>query len=107
MSVGVQGRAPESAGARGLMGARFRYDVKVREAEHQNMANAVSSLEDKLKTTNDLSYEAIDGMMKHICGLQHVHPEDLHHAFIKTHNMSPDTYAKRWHRSRLGKPARI
>ena len=35
MSVGVQSKYPISAGARGLMGARFRYDKSVEENQKQ------------------------------------------------------------------------
>ena len=48
LSVGIQGRQPISAGARGLMAARWKYDTIIDAASNNNMEGAIARLADNL-----------------------------------------------------------
>ena len=107
MSVGVQSKYPISAGARGLMGARFRYDKSVEENQKQTMMGAVEQLEHNLKHIPNTDYDHINMLMQTICEKFRVEPDKLHHAFVKKFNCTPDSYAIKYKKSREGQPAKI
>jgi hypothetical protein len=107
MSVGVQSKYPVSPGARGLMGARFRYDKSV-EMDHKNQAKgAVAQLEHNLKHIPNTDYDHIDMLMKHICDKFRVEPKQLHNDFIQKFSCTPDEYAIKYKKSREGKPVNV
>jgi hypothetical protein len=55
--------------------------------------SSVKSLESSLR--NPLSYDAIDQMMQTISKKSGISPKELRDKFMKKHNKTPDTYAKR------------
>ena len=63
MSVGLQARHPISAGARGLLGARFRYDRAVENNIKDLDKSAVDQLEFNLRNIPKTDYEHIDILM--------------------------------------------
>ena len=107
MSVGIQGKYPVSAGARGLMGARFRYDTVIKDDTHDMLMNAVDQLENNLKHIPKIDYDHIDILMKHICEKFRVEPKELHNEFIKKFYCTPDAYAVKYKKSREGQPVKI
>lgn len=107
MSVGVQSKYPISAGARGLMGARFRYDKSVEENQKQTMMGAVEQLQHNLKHIPNTDYDHINMLMQTICEKFRVEPDDLHKAFVKKFNCTPDKYAIQYKKSREGKPRHV
>ena len=107
MSVGVQSKYPISAGARGLMGARFRYDVSVKENHKQSLKGAVEQLEHNLKYIPKTDYNHIDMLMQSICEKFRIEPKQLHNAFVKQFSCSPDSYAIQYKKSREGKPINV
>ena len=107
MSIGLQSKWPVSAGARGLMGARFRYD-KALETNHKDMnKGAVDQLEHNLKHIPKTDYESIDLLMRHICEKFRIEPEKLHKDFVAKFSCTPDTYAIKYKKSREGQPIKI
>lgn len=107
MSVGIQGQYPVSSGARGLMGARFRYDTMITADLPAMLKNAVDQLEHNLKHIPKTDYDHIDMLMQHICEKFRVEPNKLHDAFIKKFYCSPDAYAIKYKKSREGKPINV
>jgi len=107
MSVGIQSKYPVSAGARGLMGARWRYNKSV-EMDHKNHAkDAVAQLEHNLKHIPQTDYNHIDMLMQHICEKFRVEPKQLHNDFIQKFSCTPDEYAVKYKKSREGKPINV
>ena len=107
MSVGVQSKYPVSAGARGLMGARFRYDKSVEKNQKQTMMGAVEQLQHNLKYIPKTDYDHINMLMQKICEKFRVEPAKLHDAFVKKFNCTPDKYAIQYKQSREGKPRHV
>jgi ribosomal protein S18 len=107
MSVGVQSKYPISSGARGLMGARFRYDKSV-ETNHKDQAKgAVAQLEHNLRHIPIIDYDHIDMLMQHICEKFRVEPKQLHNDFVQKFSCTPDEYAVKYKKSREGKPVNV
>lgn len=107
MSVGIQGKYPVSPGARGLMGARFRYDTVIKDHSSTMLTNAVDQLEHNLKHIPKTDYDHIDMLMQSICEKFRVEPDELHNAFVKKFNCTPDNYAIQYKKSREGKPRHV
>jgi hypothetical protein len=107
MSVGIQGRNPVSAGARGLMAARWKYDKIIDSAENTNMNNAVARLANNLDGMEQIDYVSIDDVMRSICGAFQIDPKDLHNAFIKKYKLTPDRYAAKLKHDRQNRPRSI
>jgi ribosomal protein S18 len=107
LSVGLQAKHPIGAGARGLMGARFRYDKAVESNVKDLDKSAVEQLEFNLRNIPKTDYEHIDILMKHISEKFRVQPEKLHKDFVQKFNCTPDTYAVQYKKSREGQPAKI
>jgi len=107
MSTTIQGRNPISAGARGLMAARWKYDNIVRGVEGKNMVGAVARLADQLDNMEQIDYASIDDLMRGICGDFQIDPKDLHNAFIAKYRMIPDDYAKKLKKDRANRPKSV
>lgn len=108
MSTTIQGRMPVSAGARGLMGARWRYDTIVKDSESKNLDNATALLANRLKDLDQgLDYDSIDKTMRSICEQHHIMPKELHDAFISRYNLTPDRYAAKMRHERKNKPKAV
>jgi ribosomal protein S18 len=107
MSVGIQSKYPISAGARSLMGSRWRYDRAVKDNVKQTLVNAVDQLEQNLKHIPKTDYDHINMLMQTICEKFRVEPAELHNAFVKKFNCSPDNYAIKYKKSREGKPINV
>ena len=107
MSVGIQGRHPISAGARGLMAARWKYEKIIDNLQDTNMYNAVASLADKLDGMEKIDYASIDDVMRNICAVFQIDPKDLHNAFIAKYRMIPDDYAKKLKKDRANRPKSV
>lgn len=107
MSTTIQGRSPVSAGARGLMGAKWNFRNNVKEAEQMNMANAVALLAAKLPEITHVNYESVDQVMQKICQTFHIDPKDLHHAFIAKYRLTPDRYSVKLKHEQKNKPKSI
>jgi hypothetical protein len=107
MSVGVQSKHPISAGARGLMGARFRYDKAVETNSHDSDKNAVDQLEFNLRHVPETTYDYINMLMQHICEKFRVEPKKLHNMFVQKFSCTPDSYAIKYKKSREGQPREI
>lgn len=107
MSVGVQAKHPISAGARGLMGSRWRYDQAVRKNVSDSLINAVDQLEHNLKYIPELHEDGINSMIQHVSETFRIMPENLHGAFVKKFNCSPAKYAVNYKKSREGQPVKI
>ena len=107
MSVGLQAKHPISAGARGLMGARFRYDKAVENNVKDIDKSAVDQLEFNLRSIPKTDYNHIDLLMRHICEKFRIEPSKLHKDFVKKFNCTPDAYAINYKKSREGQPAKI
>jgi len=107
MSTTIQGRHPVSAGARGLMAARWKYDTIVRGSDSKNMINAVERLASTLDGAERTDYDGIDSMMQQICREFEVDPKDLHNAFIAKYRMIPDDYAKKLKKDRANRPKSV
>jgi hypothetical protein len=107
MSTTIQGRNPISAGARGLMAARWKYDNIVRGVEGQNMNGAVARLADQLDSIEQIDYASIDDLMRSICSVFQVDPKDLHNAFIAKYKLTPDTFAVKLKHDRQNRPKSV
>jgi ribosomal protein S18 len=107
MSIGLQAKHPISAGARGLMGARFRYDKAIESNVKDIDKSAVDQLEHNLRHVPKIDYDHIDILMKHICEKFRVQPAKLHKDFVQKFNCTPDVYAVQYKKSREGQPAKI
>ena len=107
MSTTIQGRNPISAGARGLMGARWKYDTLVRGAEGENMIGAVARLADNLDDMEQIDYNSIDDVMQNISAAFQIDPKDLHNAFIKKYKLTPDAFAVKLRHDRANRPKSI
>ncbi len=57
--------------------------------------NAVTTLEKKLISLNDVSYSSIDKLMKSICSKFNISTKKLHDDFVKKHKMIPDEWIKK------------
>ena len=96
-----------SSGARGLMGARWRYNKSV-EMDHKNQAKgAVDQLEHNLKHIPNTDYNHIDMLMRHISEKFRVEPNQLHNDFLQKFSCTPDEYAVKYKKSREGKPINV
>lgn len=95
MSVGIQGRHPVSAGARGLMAARWKYDKIIDNSNAINMKNAVARLASKVVELPQINYHSVDDLMQHIAQSFEVNVNNLHKAFVEKYNVIPDDYAKK------------
>jgi hypothetical protein len=94
MSVGIQGRHPVSAGARGLMAARWKYDKVIDGSNAKNLDNATARLAHRLgDIDHETDYDSIDNTMQEICMAFHINPKELHDAFIARYNLTPDKYS--------------
>lgn len=93
MSTSIQARNPVSAGARGLMNARWKYEVPALRADAANTTSAVEILASRLPDLDKVDYETIDILMKDICNRVNMTPDQLHTSFIKKYNLTPDAYA--------------
>jgi len=107
MSTTIQGRRPISAGARGLMAARWKYDTVVKGVEGKNINGAVARLADHLDGIEQIDYDSIDSVMQSICMAFQVDPKDLHNAFIAKYRMIPDDYAKKLKKDRANRPKSV
>jgi len=107
MSVGLQSKWPVSAGARGLMGARFRYDKAVEGNLKDIGKGAVDQLEHNLKHVPKTDYESIDLLMRHISEKFRIDPAKLHKDFVAKFSCTPDSYAIKYKKSREGQPVKI
>ena len=107
MSVGIQSRYPVSPGARGLMGARWRYDRALENSSNDLDKSAVEQLEFNLRNIPKIDYDHIDILMKHIGEKFRVEPAKLHKDFVQKYNCTPDDYAVKYKKSRIDKPIQI
>jgi hypothetical protein len=107
MSVGIQSKYPVSAGARGLMGARFRYDRAVDQNVKESDKNAVDQLEHNLKYIPEIHHDGIQSMVQHVSETFRIEPQKLHSQFVKKFNCSPVRYAVQYRQSREGQPIKI
>jgi ribosomal protein S18 len=107
MSIGLQSKWPISPGARGLMGARFRYDKAVEGNLKDINKGAVDQLEHNLKYIPKIDFESIDLLMRHISEKFRVDPAKLHKDFVAKFSCTPDSYAIKYKKSREGQPAKI
>lgn len=107
MSTTIQGRDPISAGARGLMGARWDYKRNVERVADMNMTNAVESLAHQLPEIEQVNYESVDAVMQKLCQKFQVSPGDLHKAFIAKYKLTPDRYSVKLKHDRKNRPKSI
>jgi hypothetical protein len=107
LSVGIQGRNPISAGARGLMGARWKYNKIIDAAEPKNMQNCISRLANELDTIEKIDYASIDGLMQRLGREFEVDPKDMHKEFVKKYKLTPDHYAVKLRHDRANRPKSV
>jgi hypothetical protein len=107
MSVGIQGRHPVSAGARGLMAARWKYDKIIDGSNATNLKNAVARLASKLDDIENIDYASIDEVMRNISMSFEIDPNDLHNAFITKYKLTPDRYAAKLKHDRQNRPKSV
>ena len=107
MSMGVQSKYPVSAGARGLMGARFRYDIAVKDNQKNTLTNAVDQFEHNLKYIPETNEDHINMLMSTICERFRVEPRQIYEAFVKKYNCNPRQYAVNYKKSREGQPVKV
>lgn len=107
MSVGIQGRKPVSAGARGLMAARWKYDTIVDAASNNNMQGAIDRLANNLDSIEQINYDSIDQLMQNIGQTFQVDTGNLHDAFVKKYHTTPDNFAKKLKRDRANRPKSV
>jgi hypothetical protein len=107
MSTTIQGRNPISAGARGLMAARWKYDTVVRGVEGKNMIGAVARLASQLDDIEQIDYASIDDVMQNISVAFQVDPKDLHDAFIAKYKLTPDAFAAKLKHDRANRPKSV
>ena len=89
MDVANQARLPVSAGARGLMHARARYDQVVDKEQHNYMQGAIDALAETVKQENNPSQS-----ITNISQYYKIKEEELVSAFKKKYNMSVAEYYK-------------
>jgi hypothetical protein len=107
MSTTIQGRNPISAGARGLMAARWKYDTIVKGVEDKNMIGAVARLADQLNDMEKIDYNSIDDVMQNISTAFQVDPKDLHNSFIAKYKLTPDDFADKLKHDRENRPKSV
>lgn len=107
MSTTIQGRNPISAGARGLMAARWKYDTIVKGVEGKNMMGAVARLASQLDDMEQIDYASIDDVMQNISVAFQVDPKDLHNAFIAKYKLTPDAFAAKLKHDRQNRPKSV
>jgi hypothetical protein len=56
--------------------------------------DAVEELENRLKKLNNMSYDSIDKLMRNIMKEHDMTAKELHNAFVKKHNKTPDDWVK-------------
>ena len=107
MSIGIQGRNPISAGARGLMGARWKYSKIIDAAEPKNLIGATDRLASDLHTIEKTDYATINDLMQNISAEFVINPKDLHNSFIKKYNLTPDDFAKKQKNLKNNRPKSV
>jgi hypothetical protein len=107
MSTSIQARNPISAGARGLMNARWKYQVPALRAENANTNSAVDILASRLPNLEKVDYQTIDMLMKDICNRTNMTPDQLHRAFVHKFKLTPDSYAANVKHARNNKPKSV
>jgi len=107
MSTTIQGRNPISAGARGLMAARWKYDTIVRGVEGKNMVGAVARLASQLDDIEQIDYDSIDDLMRSVSMAFQIDPKDLHNAFITKYKLTPDAFAAKLKHDRKNRPKSV
>ena len=107
MSTTIQGRNPISAGARGLMAARWKYDNIVGAKSKDNMIGAVDLLASELDNLEQIDYYSIDDLMQKIGAQFNIDTKDLHNVFIKKYKLTPDALALKLQKERKNRPKSI
>lgn len=107
MSTTIQGRNPISAGARGLMAARWKYDSIVGAKSKDNMIGAVDLLANELDNLDQIDYYSIDDLMQKIGAQFNIDTKDLHNVFIKKYKLTPDNFAVKLKHARKNRPKSI
>lgn len=107
MSVSIQTRYPVSAGARGLLGARWRYDTVVKPSHNKNLTAALNQAEYNLKHSPAADDRHVGGIMYAVGEKFRIDQEDLFNAFYKKFNCSPLIFCINYKKSREGKPVQI
>jgi len=67
-------------------------DYKFKSFTHSINEDAVEELEDKLKKLNNTSYDSIDKLMRNIMKEHGMTAKELHNAFVKKHDKTPDEW---------------
>lgn len=107
MSTTIQGRNPISAGARGLMAARWKYDNIVGAKSKDNMIGAVDLLASELDNLKQIDYYSIDDLMQKIGAQFNIDTKDLHNLFIKKYKLTPDNFALKLKQNRKNRPKSV
>ena len=107
ISVGIQGRNPISSGARGLMGARWKYNKIIDAAENSNIIGATDRLASELDNVESTDYATIDDLMQRIGQQFQIDPKDLHNSFIKKYKLTPDAFAVKLRHDRANRPKSV
>jgi len=107
MSVGIQAQNPISAGARGLVASRWKFEKTSNESIPKNNIAAVDSLQHKLENISKIDYNSIDDVMQHIAYTFYITPEQLHKLFVKKLGKTPDDYAKQYYKKNKDQPLKI
>jgi hypothetical protein len=107
MDVAIQGRFPISAGARSLMGSRWRYDTVLKQTNKNLLTNAVDRLEYGLRDLKNITSQSVGMAFDHVCQTFRIEPKILHNAFYKKFNCSPLQYSVNYKKSREGQPVKV
>ena len=107
MSATIQARNPVSAGARGLVGARWKFRNNVQHAENMNMDNAVAALAAKLPDIEQVNYESVDQAIHEVCHRFQIDPKELHNAFIAKYKLTSERFSIKVKHERKNRPKSI
>lgn len=106
MSVSNQARFPVSAGARGLLRARWQYGEVLKNQE-SHLANAVAQLEFQLRQVPTVTSDATTSEVYDVSNKFRIMPNQLSKLFTQKYNCTPNVYAIKYKKSREGKPINI
>jgi hypothetical protein len=107
MSTTIQGRNPISAGARGLMAGRWKYDTVRNASEKDNITGALHALAAALDVMDVIDHSSLNDVLHHVARNFNVDVAVLEKLFGKKYNSTPAKYAAKLKHERNNRPRRI
>jgi hypothetical protein len=107
MSTTIQGRNPISAGARGLMAGRWKYDTVLNASEKDNITGALHALAAALDQLDKIDYTSLHDAFHTVARNFNVDVSILERLFREKYNSTPARYAAKLKHERNNRPRRV